>query len=525
MDKKTVKASVERSAGIEVSDMMFGFNVEHMGRIIYGGIYDRDCKCSDEQGYRRDVLEAAKDMHLSAIRYPGGNFVSGYHWRDGIGKDRPIRRNLAWFQVEPNVIGLHEMADYVEKIGSKIMMNVNMGSGTIDEAVDLFEYCNFTGDTTLTRERKANGREKPFGFRYWCLGNEIDGRWQIGNLPAREYGLKAKETARLMRLMDPDVRLTLVGSSKPLLKTCPEWDKEVLDIAYELVDAISVHLYYDCPDYIVMKNKSTADYVGSYIAAQRQIDLIYAIIRETKLRKNSKHDVYIAFDEWNVWHRAPEYDSPTKWNVEERRLECIYNFRDCVLQANMINTLVRNADKVKIAAVAQLVNCIAPIMTRADGAMFKQTIYHAYRFAATHLQGGKYLPVRYECPMIETETWGEYEQLNIVSVEKGAELSFMAVNNSVDNGADIEIALDGDYEVVSSEILKNEEFAVNSFENPDNVCPVAYDVSVESGALRFSMPTLCVAMIVLRNKEYVSESVSSASKKVESKNRADTPNF
>lgn len=503
----TVRGKVSAKSSGNCLDMLFGINIEHMGRTVYGGIYEGESEYCDAQGFRKDVLDALKDMKLSCIRYPGGNFVSGYHWRDGIGpiEERPVKLNIAWKQVEPNKVGLHEIADYAERLGTQLLMNFNLGSADIQESLDLFEYTNFPGETTLTRQRKKNGREKPFSIRYWGLGNEMDGRWQICNMEAEQYAKKAKELARLVKLIDPEAKLILVGSSKPLLKTFGMWDKTVLDIAYEQVDFLSMHSYFDCPDYFVYKNKSIKEYIGVYAEIQKNIDLIAAIIRETKLRKKSKHDVFISFDEWNVWHRDPRFINENRfsgskeWLASDARIECVYDFKDVILYANMINTLIRNSDVVKLACVCQAVNCIAPILAYPNGKMVKQTVYYPYWFAGNYLKG-EYVPVDYSSDTIHSESFGDYEQVNIISTENGNIRAVLAVNNSETEEVSVELSFPEILERNFAQIMKNAPEAVNSTENPEEVIPKDFSVNVLKNKVCFTLPAFSVAMLAFKKK-------------------------
>lgn len=499
-----VKAKVsEMSSGNSVN-MLFGINIEHMGRTVYGGIYEENSPVSDSRGFRKDVFEALKNLNLSCVRYPGGNFVSGYKWRDGIGpkENRPIRLNLAWKQVEPNKVGLHEFAEYVERLGTQLLMNFNLGSASIQDSLDLFEYCNFTGDTTLTRYRKENGREKPFSIKYWGLGNEMDGSWQICNMSAESYANKAKEVARLVKLIDPEVKLILVGSSKPLLKTFAAWDKTVIDIAYEQIDYFSMHSYFDCPDYFIYKNKSTAEYIGVYAEVQNNINLMASIIKETKLRKKSKHDVYISYDEWNIWHRDPKFINENRfsgskeWLASDPRIECIYDFKDVILFSNMLNTLIRNSDVVKLACVCQGVNCIAPIITRSDGKMFKQTIYYPYQFAGNYLKG-EYVPVAYETGKIQSDSFGEYDMLNIVSTLNGNYRAILAINNSETENAEVEFEFPRIVRENFSQIMKASPEDSNGFDEPERVVPKKLAVEIISNRVKLNLPAFSVAMLSL----------------------------
>lgn len=223
---------------------LFSSFLEHLGRAIYGGIYEPGHPQADEHGFRQDVLDLIKPLNLSHIRYPGGNFVSGYRWQDGVGKHRPRRLDLAWRSLETNEIGLNEFKIWSDLAGTQIMEAVNLGTGAPEDAAQLVEYCNFPGGTTLSDWRHQHGFPLPHNIKLWCLGNEMDGEWQIGHLSAEDYGKKAREAAKMMKWVDPELELVVVGSSSPLLASFPEWDRQVMELTYEQVDYISLHRYY-----------------------------------------------------------------------------------------------------------------------------------------------------------------------------------------------------------------------------------------------------------------------------------------
>ncbi len=474
----------------KIDKLLWGSFIEQMGRAIYGGIYDKDHPTANADGFRGDVIDAVKALEVPIIRYPGGNVVSGYRWRDGVGKNRPIRLNLAWQQLEPNIIGIHEFYNWCKQVGSELMMAINLGTGTIQDALDLVEYCNFAGHSTIADERRENGQEEPFKIKYWCLGNEMDGIWQIGNLPAEEYARKAREVSKLIKIIDPEIKTTLVGSSAPDLPTYPQWEKTVLEEAYEFVDYISLHRYYmETPD---GKNES---YLGQYKDLERYISTVWGIVLETKERKKTEHQVYLSIDEWNIWNKSND-SSANRWLVSDRKVENIYDYKDAVLLANLIITMVKNCDKLKIGCLAQLVNVIAPIMTENGGRMFLQPTYYPYEFASKHLVGNL-LTFDVDSPKIEAG--GEiYESINMVGAENGGEYSLLITNNSLKEDFDLSIDLPCDAkEIKSVKVMKNAPEAVNSFDCPNTVVPTDGFAQIKDGKLILKAETLSIIMLII----------------------------
>lgn len=483
-----------KNSCVEISDLLWGSFVEQMGRAVYGGIYDKDHPESDERGYRKDVVSAVKALNLPIIRYPGGNFVSGFDWRDSIGENRPVRMNLAWQQLEPNTIGLHEFYDWCQSVGSEVMMAINLGTGTIKDALELVEYCNFAGHSSLADERRKNGREEPFAFKYWCLGNEMDGIWQICNLPADEYARKAREVSKLIKIIDPEIKTTLVGSSAPYLPTYPAWEKTVLEEAYEFVDYISLHRYYE-----MTPDGKDETFLAQYKDLERYIATVRDIVKETKERKNSKHDVYLALDEWNIWNKSSD-SSDTKWLVSDKRVENFYDFRDAVLFTNMVVTMANNSDCLKIGCLAQLVNVIAPIMTENGGRMFLQPIYYPFEFASNNLKG-KLIKCDYDSPAIVAgdET---YESVNVTACENDDEFAVLLVNNNLNEDFDIEyelpISCGGQ---VTCKLMSANPSDKNSFDEPNNVVPVEYKCENDAGVLKLRLPKLSIVTVTVSKGE------------------------
>lgn len=225
----------------EVDKRIYGSFIEHLGRAVYGGIYEPGHPSSNSLGFRGDVKSLVKELGVPIIRYPGGNFVSGYNWEDGVGsvEQRPKRLELAWRTIEPNEVGTNEFMSWAKEVGSEVMMAVNLGTRGIDAARNLLEYCNHPGGTYWSDLRRNHGVEQPHKIRTWCLGNEMDGPWQIGQKTAVEYGRLAYETGKAMRLIDPDIELVSCGSSSSAMPTFPEWEAVTLEHTYEVADYVS----------------------------------------------------------------------------------------------------------------------------------------------------------------------------------------------------------------------------------------------------------------------------------------------
>ncbi len=371
-----------------IQPRLYGSFLEHLGRCIYGGIWEEGAPLSDAQGYRRDVREAIREIGVTQLRYPGGNFVSNYHWRDGVGprEDRPVRRELAWGGVETNRFGTHEFMEYCAQVGAEPYMCVNLGTGTPEEAADWLEYCNSRRPTTIARQRAINGHPRPFDARLWGLGNEMYGKWQIGQRTARDYALVARETAKAMRFVDPNVELVAVGHEDG-----PWWNETVLAEAARYIDHIALHLYIGSDD--------TATALAQPLLleklARQHAALADLVLTDLGLDKR----IGIAIDEWNVWYRSipraaaeagalEDVDGPEDAQalVQAAVAEEPYNLRDALAIAGCLNALVRCADIVSLANLAQLVNAIAPIHTTPDG-LLRHTIFHPFALYSRLMTG------------------------------------------------------------------------------------------------------------------------------------------
>ena len=451
---------------------LWGSFIEHMGRSVYGGIYDPGNPRSDANGFREDVKEAVRQLKVPKIRYPGGNFLSGYDWRNGIGKNRPVKLDLAWGQLEPNKVGLHEFCAWAEDVGADVMMSVNMGTGTPQAAAELVEYCNFPKGTQLSDMRRENGREKPFGIKTWCIGNEMDGDWQICMQTAEEYGRKATETAKMMKWVDKDIRLVVCGSSSAEQKTYPEWDRIVLQHTYDYIDYLSLHRYYT-----YTPSKREEDFMSAHTDFDRFIKKVVATADYVQAYRRSKKQIKLSLDEWNIWHTKPVYgDEPVyntieeeKWTIGPRRVENTYDLADAITFAGLMCTLINNADRVKMGCLAQLVNVIAPIMTENGGGMFKQTIYYPYGMAIRYAKGEALQLVQHGERM-DTD-WGDSEKVYGACAYEGGEYTLFVINKSGEASE-----LDVDFQVTPVRMIGRTEMSGglherNGFTQPEKVVP------------------------------------------------------
>lgn len=426
-----------------VNDRVFGSFVEHLGRCVYEGIYEPGHPTADEDGFRQDVIDLVKELGATTIRYPGGNFVSGYRWEDGVGpkEDRPRRLDLAWHSTETNQFGLHEMAKWLEKAGgNELMEAVNLGSRGLESALDLLEYANIPSGTALSEQRRANGADKPFDIRMWCLGNEMDGPWQLGHKNAEDYATAAADAARGMRQIDPDLELVVCGSSSHGMPQFGRWEETVLEKTYEMVNFISCHAYY-APHDGDMKS-----FMASGVDMDGFIKDVAAAIDATKARLKSKHDVFISFDEWNVWYQDAEPSKTPKgignWPVAPRLLEDIYSAADAVVFGDLMITLLKNADRVHAASLAQLVNVIAPIMTEPGGPAWRQTTFYPFSVTAKLAKGGTVLEPKLASTTYETDRYGEVPTVDSVAVRcADGSVAVFVVNRSLEDEASFEVQL------------------------------------------------------------------------------------
>lgn len=438
---KKATLTVDRKARISAVDpRLYGSFIEHLGRAVYGGVYQPDHPSADSDGFRNDALELVRELNVPVIRYPGGNFVSGYNWEDGIGapENRPVRLDLAWSAVENNRVGLQEFAKWTEKAGSELMYAVNLGSGGIDAARNVVEYANHPGGTYYSDLRRKHGRKEPYGIKLWCLGNEMDGSWQIGAKTATEYGRLAAECAKVMKWVDNGIELVACGSSFNGMPTFGTWETEVLEHTYEHVDYLSLHSYYNNRD------DDTPSFLARSLEMDDFIKTVAAICDAVKGRKKSRKSINLSFDEWNVWYHSNDSDRAIpKWETAPPRLEDIYNFEDALLVGGLLITLINNADRVKIACIAQLINVIAPIMTEPKGGAWRQTIYYPF-LHASKFGRGEALRVDIKSPVYDCKIRESVNMLDSVAVaDANGGITVFVLNRSLDDDLETEITVQG----------------------------------------------------------------------------------
>ncbi|CAM4272564.1 alpha-N-arabinofuranosidase [Deinococcus marmoris] len=492
----TVSLNTQRTVG-EISPLIFGGFAEHMGRCIYGGIYDPASPLSDGRGFRPDVMDALKDINFRIMRYPGGNFVSGHRWQDSVGprEQRPRRRALAWRSIETNQFGLHEFMEFAGELGTLPMWAVNLGTGTIQEAADLVEYMNLPTGTHYSDLRATNGHADPYGVKYWCLGNEMDGPWQIGHMDAVSYADKAVEAAKLMKWTDPEIKLIACGSSNTEIASYPDWDRTVLERLGDHIDYFSLHTY------AANRDNDTDSFLASSVAFEGQADTIAAAVRLARAKNRSKKEIYLCWDEWNVWYKAG--GDGGNWEEAPPLAEEVYNLEDALVVAQWLSTFLRKADVVKIACVAQIVNVIAPITTRPD-AMFKQTTFYPMMLFSNHAFGHS-LDVLVRAPIHDTALYGPVPQLDVSASfdpETGQGALFL-VNRSQTRVMEVTIR----WEDVAPEgftrgwqMSGTDPKAHNSFEQPDNV--TTHEISVpplDGRSATLALPPLSFTTLLTRH--------------------------
>jgi len=476
-----IKLSRDYAIG-EVDRRIYGAFLEHLGRAVYGGVYEPGHESADSDGFREDVLALVRQLNMPIVRYPGGNFVSGYRFQDGIGPKelRPQRAELAWRTIETNQFGIDDFYKWAKKADTDVMLAVNLGTGTPQDAGDLVEYCNFEGGTYYSDLRKKHGFAEPFHVKTWCLGNEMDGNWQICTKTAEEYGRIACESAKIMKWVDPTIELVACGSSGLGMPTFGNWERIVLEHTYEYVDYISLHTYYG--DY----DNDPAAFLGRSVQMEQFIKSVAVVCDYVKAVKRSDKTLYLSFDEWNVWYHKGirEDDRGEPWQIAPAQLEDNYTFLDALVVGCMLNALLRNADRVKMACLAQLVNVIAPIMTETGGRVFAQTIFYPY-FYASNYGKGKVLDAIVDCGSYDTKDVKGVPYLDSVCIlnEEDDTLVVFAVNRSLDSDVTLSLQFS---EQESLTLIEHAELChadlniTNTADCPDAVVPVQKAVLADS---------------------------------------------
>jgi alpha-N-arabinofuranosidase len=486
--KARVKIDTERTIG-DIDPKIYGNFIEHLGRCVDGGVFDEKSPLAEAHGFRRDVLDAAKKLKVSQLRWPGGNFSSNYHWRDGIGPrdQRPARLEMAWGTVESNRFGTHEFLDYVEMLGAEPYICANLGTGTWEEVQQWVEYCNSSEDTAMTRLRKQNGRREPWKVTYWGLGNEMDGPWQMGHRSAEDYGKFALEAAKLMKWTDPNVKLIAAGSSNfGAGSDWTGWNRTVLEYLKNHADYLSLHTY------VGNAQNDFGDFLASSLEVSSRIKTAEGII-DGALSGIRNRRIYIAWDEWNVWYRARGNEQRGRRILEEH-----YNLEDALVVATFLNAFVNHAHIVKIANMAQLVNVIAPIFTNDQG-LYLQTIYYPLQLFANNTRG-KALDLFVDSPKYKSRRFDEVPYLDASAGYDNGTLVLNVVNRHKDEPVPASIELEdrqfsGPVEVteVNGPDIKSE----NNFDNAP-VKPAQRSTTAQGRTLDYSFPPHSYTMLRTR---------------------------
>jgi alpha-N-arabinofuranosidase len=480
---------------------VFGTFVEHMGRCVYSGIYEPGHPTADADGFRADVMELVRELGVTIVRYPGGNYVSGYRWEDTVGPvvDRPARLDLAWHTLETNEFGLDEFIRWTRKAGVEPMMALNFGTRGLESAIDVVEYANHPGGTALSDRRIANGAAEPYGIRMWCLGNEMDGPWQVGHRTPAEYARLAAETARALRMFDPKLELVACGSSGSAMPTFGTWEAAVLEEAYELVDYISLHTYYEEVD------GDLASFLASGHDLDRFIQRVAATADHVGGKLQSTKRIQLSVDEWNVWHisKLDAQVPATEWRRAPRLSEEPYTVADAVVVGSLLITLLKHADRVTCACLAQLVNVIAPIRAEPGGAAWRQATFHPFSLTAANARG-IVLGVPVEAPSVATPKYGDVPAIDAVATldEADGRVAVFVVNRHPTEVMDLAVDVSRSGATTIDQVLQIADadvHAVNTESEPDRVVPhPVRDASLTAGRLALQLPPVSWTMATLR---------------------------
>jgi alpha-L-arabinofuranosidase len=496
----------------ETDPRLFGAFVEHLGRCVYEGIYEPGHPTADERGFRRDVLDLVRELGPTIIRYPGGNFVSGYNWEDGVGPvaERPTRLDLAWFTTEPNTFGTNEFMDWCRAAAVEPMLAVNLGTRSGDAARNFLEYCNHPGGTAWSDLRRRHGYERPHGIKFWCLGNEMDGPWQMEYKTATQYGLVAKEAAKMMRWIDPSIELAACGSSGRNMPTFGRWEDEVLEHTFEHVEYISLHTYLN--NYA----GSTPDFLASPDLMDVFIEEVVAIADAVAARRRSTKRIMLSFDEWNVWYRTRRNRADRVkegWPIAPPILEEVYTMEDALAFGGACISLLNHADRVRSACLAQLVNVIAPIMTEKGGPAWRQTIFHPFA-QMSRFGRGRVLRLQVDC---ETYAATYYDprgtqdlyfpipsvpflKMAAVADERTGGLSLFLLNRDLEGPMEVSVAARGFDDLAVAEALQLHHpdlQAANTRDDPECVRPTPLDVAVDGTRIALSLAPASWAVVSL----------------------------
>ncbi len=489
---------------------LLGAFLEHLGRAVYTGVYEPGSPLADKNGYRRDVVAAVQELGVPIMRYPGGNFVSGYHWQDGVGPrtQRPTVLERAWNSLETNQFGTNEFLEWCKLVNTEPLLGFNLGTASTEEAVAYVEYCNYAKGTKWSELRRSHGYDQPHKVQYWCMGNEMDGPWQMGRLTAREYGRKARDAARQIRVIDPGTRLIACGSSNTILPTYLEWDREVLEECYDQVDGISLHNYYGNTP--ALTGGDSARYLAMNLDMERQIHEIGAVCDYVQGLQKSPKRLWLSFDEWNVWYRARDAKARDgRGKFAPHLLEEVYNLEDALLVGGFLNTLLRQSDRVRVGCLAQIVNVIAPLVTN-ETAVLRQSIYFPYAWALRFAHGnvldlqmeGETYPIKAEGLRADFARNDQVPYLDVVATlnPPDGRVSLFMLNRDLES--ERELVLDWrdpqPRRVLFCETLTGNDLkAFNTFEQPRQVAPRALEAPAVGPSMTFKLPPRSYTVVQL----------------------------
>ena len=480
---------------------LLGSFLEHLGRAIYTGVFEPGSRLADAKGFRSDVAREIKELGVPIIRYPGGNFVSGYNWLDGVGPktQRPVVLDRAWNSLETNQFGTNEFIDWCATVGAEPLLGTNFGTGTVEMAVAYVEYCNVDRGTRWSELRRSHGYDRPHDVRYWCLGNEMDGPWQIGQLQAREYGRKARDAAKQMRVLDPNLQLIACGSSGTFMPTYLAWDREVLEECYDQVDGISLHAYYG--NTREWSGNSTARYLAMNLDMDRHIHEVAAVCAYVQGLQRSSKRLWLSFDEWNVWYRTRDAKATDgKRAAAPPLLEEVYNLEDALLVGGFVNTLLRNSDRVRVGCLAQLVNVIAPLVTNESGVL-RQSTFYPYSWALRYARGrvvdlrvqSDTYPISADGLQADFARTGDVPFIDVVGTIDDArgQVAVLMLNRDLDGERDLVVEWEGvgPARVLACETLTGPDLkAANTFADPRRVTPQRLDPPAAGSRMTFRLP-------------------------------------
>jgi len=503
MRKATVLLDSDFTIG-QTDPRLFGAFIEHLGRCVYGGIFEPGHATADAKGFRQDVMELVRELAPTIMRYPGGNFVSGYNWEDGVGPvaERPARLDYAWFSTEPNSFGTNEFIDWCREAGIEPMLAVNLGTRGPQDAGYFLEYCNHPSGTYYSDLRRKHGWEAPHDVKFWCLGNEMDGPWQTCARTADEYGRVAQEAAKIMRWVDKSIELAACGSSGRKMPTFGSWEDRVLEHTFNEVEWISLHTYLN----------NYADDTPAFLASpdlmDNFIEEVVAIADAVAARKRSSKRIMLSFDEWNVWYRTRrprEARILPGWPVAPPILEEIYNMQDALAFGGAVIALLNHADRVRCACLAQLVNVIGPIMTETGGPAWRQTIFWPFR-DFSNFGHGEVLRTRIESDTYDTEYFDpagmddEYRtpMKNVpylkLSAVRGADggLTLFALNRDLEGPTRLDVQARSfvGLTLVAATTLHDADLkAVNSKAEPNRIAPRELEgIVIDGGHITAELP-------------------------------------